>query len=310
MNYLVTGGLGLIGSQLANTIFDNVTIVSRTKKHSDRLKRKDVKLIIKPLSELDAGDIKNIDVIYHCASTVDNYNVLSDPYIDAATNINGTIHLLELCKDLKKKPFFIFLSTFFVYGNVYDQTKKSINEGSKTDPLALYPATKLCAESAVKLYSKLYDIPYLICRLTNVYGAMEDYDNKKKGALNYLIMRAVQNEPISVYKGGNFLRDYIYVDDVVSALMYLEKKARNDLYLIGYGTPIQFKKLMTTILKKAGSRSKISEIDPPFFHSVVGINNFVADCSKINSLGWHATIPPEKGVEKIVKRYQLLLKEM
>ena len=170
LSYFVTGGYGLIGSTLVNSIDENITILTRSEKHKDRIKNKNVKILLKTLHEVEKKDLEGVDVIYHFASTVDNYNVLSDPYTDVETNINGTIRMLEICKNLPKKPKIIYPSTFFVYGNEYDRTKKPINEESKTDPLALYPATKLCAECAIKLYSKLYKIPYLIVRLTNVYG--------------------------------------------------------------------------------------------------------------------------------------------
>ncbi|PIT89042.1 MAG: hypothetical protein COU27_02430, partial [Candidatus Levybacteria bacterium CG10_big_fil_rev_8_21_14_0_10_36_7] len=220
-HYLITGGLGLIGSALANAIDTKTTILTRSTKNKKRLKRKDVKIVVKDLNNISTNDLGGTDVIFHCASTVHNYHVLDDPFIDTHTNIVGTTKLLEACKKLKKKPKIIYLSTFFVYGNTYEKTGKPITEDSPTDPLAIYPATKLCTESIIKLYGKLYNIPYIICRLTNVYGEHEHFDNKKKGALNYLIMQAVLGKELSIYRGGNFFRDYLHVDDLVDALLFL-----------------------------------------------------------------------------------------
>ncbi|OGE16780.1 hypothetical protein A3F00_02485 [Candidatus Daviesbacteria bacterium RIFCSPHIGHO2_12_FULL_37_11] len=309
LSYFITGGYGFIGSELVNNIDGKVTILVRSEKHKERIKNKNCKVIKKDISNITKKDLEGIDVIYHLASTVDNYNVLTNPYLDVKTNITGTIKLLEICKDLPKKPKIIYLSTFFVYGNEYSKSKKSINEESKTDPLAIYPATKLCAESIIKLYSRLYKIPYIICRLTNVYGEHEDYNNKKKGALNYLIMQAVKDEPLLIYKGGNFKRDYIYVDDVVSAIQFLEKKnIVNDTYLVGYGTAILFKDMIDYIHKLTEKKSRIIQIEPPEFHKVVGIADFTADTSKINKLGWRAKIDYKDGVMKIVKNYQEIMK--
>lgn len=307
-SYFITGGYGLIGSCLVDSLLGKVTILTRSNRHKNRVKRKDADVLIKDLSKIEKKDIDNIDVIYHCASTVDNYNVLDNPYIDVDTNINGTIRLLEICKDLGKKPKIIYPSTFFVYGNEYDKTKSPINEESKTEPLAIYPATKLCAESIIKLYSRLYDIPYLICRLTNVYGENEDYVNKKKGAFNYLIMQAIKGETIQLYKGGNFYRDYIYVEDVVEGLKFIEKKnIVNDTYLIGYGKPILFKDLINYIHRITNNKSAILEVEPPVFHKAVGINNFVADISKIKKLGWKPKVSYQEGIKKIVDKYTSFL---
>lgn len=308
ISYFITGGYGLIGSALANSLTGNVTILSHSENHKERLTKKDAKIILKDLAKIQKTDIEGIDIIYHLASTVDNYNVLTNPYLDVETNINGTIRLLEICKNLKKKPKIVFLSTFFVYGNEYDKTKIPINEESKTNPLAIYPATKLCTESIIKLYSKLYDIPYLICRLTNVYGENEDYNNKKKGTLNYLIMQALKGEKISIYRGGKFLRDYIFVTDVVDALKFLEtKKIANETYLIGYGTPVLFRDMIDYILRMTGNESKTEEIEPPRFHEIVGIKNFVADTSKISNLGWKAKIDYKEGIKRIIDKYKSII---
>ncbi|OGH30726.1 MAG: hypothetical protein A3B41_04940 [Candidatus Levybacteria bacterium RIFCSPLOWO2_01_FULL_37_26] len=307
MKYLITGGLGLIGSSIAQSLNGEVTILSRSPTHLDRLKKKDLKLIIKDLKDLERSDIEEVDVIYHAASTVDNYNVLTNPYIDVETNISSTIRLLELCKNLPKKPKIIYFSTFFVYGNEYDRTHNPLNEESKTEPLAIYPATKLCTESIIKLYSRLYKIPYLICRLTNVYDENEDFNNKKKGGLNFIIMQAVKGKLLSVYKGGNFLRDYIYLDDVISALKFLEEKnIANDTYLIGFGKAVLFKDMIDYLHEITGKKSQVTEIDPPEFHNAVGITDFVADTSKINSLGWNAKIDYKEGIKRIVERYKKL----
>lgn len=303
-SYLVTGGYGLIGSGLVNNLDGNITILVKSGRGKERIKKTNVKILRKDLLDITKRDVIGQDIIYHCAGTVDNYNILTDPYIDVNTNINGIIRLLEACKDLDKKPKIVFFSTFFVYGNIYDQTKEIITEDSKTDPLALYPATKLCAEDILKVYSRIYNIPYIICRLTNVYSEHESYNNKKKGALNYMIMLAVKGQPLSVYKGGNFYRDYIYLDDVISAVKFLEEKSvYNETYIIGYGKPVLFKDLIDYIYQLTDKKSEINHIEPPEFHKAVGITNFIADTSKINNLGWRAQIDYKNGLSKIVDAY-------
>lgn len=303
ITYLITGGYGLVGSALANSLKGKITLLVRSDKNKDRVKKR-VRIIKKDLLDIGEKDLKGIDVVLHCASTVDNYHVLSDPYVDIDTNLKGTVKLLEACKNLKQKPKIVFFSTFFVYGNVYSNTKKAITEDSNTDPLALYPATKLCAESIIKLYSRLYGIEYLICRLTNVYSEAEDFNNKKKGAFNYMIMQAVRGEPLFVYKGGNFYRDYIYLDDVVSSVKFLvNKKIKNETFLIGFGKPVLFKDMISYVHKLTGKKSSITEIDPPEFHKVVGITDFVADTMKLNKLGWRAKINYKAGIKRIVDTY-------
>ena len=111
-SYFITGGYGLIGSALANATDGTVTILTRSDRHKERIKKRGVKVITKDLLDINEADIKGQDIIYHCASTVDNYHVLTDPFIDVETNIKGTIKLLEACKNLSKKPKIIFFQLF------------------------------------------------------------------------------------------------------------------------------------------------------------------------------------------------------
>lgn len=301
MKYVVTGGYGFIGSQLANALKGDVTIISKTNTHKKKVIRP-VHEIIKNINNITPKDIEGADVIYHLASTVDNYHILDDPYLDIDTNLKGTINLLECIKNLPKKPKLIYSSSFFVYGNVYEEDQKPINEISRTDPLALYPATKLCAENIIKCYAKLYDFPYIIVRFSNVYGDQEEVTSKK-AALNLLIWKAVHGEIIPVYNNGNFYRDYIYVDDVVRALQLLEEKVHNDTFLIAYGKKVKFKDMIDFLLSKTKG-SSLKSLEPPFFHQVVGIRNFVTDTSKINKLGWSPTIDYKEGISRIIKKYK------
>lgn len=303
MNYLVTGGLGFIGSEIASKLKGSVTIVSRSKKHVRRVASSDFKILYKRVSKLTKKDIANIDVIYHCASTVDNFTILENPYKDVDINIKETIHLLELCKNMEKKPKIVYLSTFFVYGNQYSVGKKPLNEESKTNPLSLYPATKLCAESIITLYFRLYNIPYTICRLTNIYGPTDLVTNKK-GVINYFVKRALESKPLNMYDGGNFYRDYLFIDDAVRAILLTSKQKKSGTYLIASGDSILFSNLITIIHKATKSKSAIVSVPTPPFHEVVGIRDFKADISKLKSLGWKSKVNHNQAIKKIVVSMQ------
>ena len=123
--YLITGGLGLIGSTLANSLQGEVIVVARNKKNKDRIIRNDVTYLFKPFQKLTEKELQGVDIIFHCASTVDNYTIQTDPYADVKTNIEGTISLLETIKTMTKKPKIIYLSTFFVYGHEHDRTQET-----------------------------------------------------------------------------------------------------------------------------------------------------------------------------------------
>jgi nucleoside-diphosphate-sugar epimerase len=118
-------------------------------------------------------------------------------------------------------------------------------------------------------------------------------------------MLAATGKPISVYKGGNFKRDYIYLEDVISAVKFLEnKKVVNDSFLIGTGQPILFKDMINYIHKLTGKKSEIVEVDPPEFHKIVSSTDFVANTAKINHLGGRSRISYKQGFKKVVNAYQ------
>ena len=302
MNVLITGGLGFIGSALANRLCreHQVTVLTRSEKKRSRLREPDrVRVKVGALEDVTSADCADMDFVIHCASTVDNYNILTDPYLDVRTNCAGTIALLEACKE--RKPKLLFVSTFFVYGN---QPKLPVDEQSPCDPLGLYQATKLCAEQFCKIYGRLYSVHVNICRLTNVYGPGETFDNTKKGAFNFLIRKAQLGEPINVYRGGDFFRDYLYIDDAVEALVTVAERApAGELYLAGSGEPVQFKDLMECLHRLTGRKSAIGAIDPPQFHQVVGIRNFSASIAKIKTLGWTPKVGYEEGIKRTLASY-------
>ena len=302
MKILITGGLGFIGSALANRLCreHQVTVLTRSVKGQARLRFPErVRIRVEAVEDVKAADCAGMDLVVHCASTVDNYNILTDPYLDVRTNCAGTIALLEACKE--HKPKFLFVSTFFVYGNA---PKLPVDERSPCEPLGLYPATRLCAEQFCKIYGRLHSFPVNICRLTNVYGPGEAFDNTKKGAFNYLIRKAQLGEPINVYRGGDFFRDYLYIDDAVEALVTVAERApAGKLYLAGYGEPVMFKDLMECLHRLTGRKSSIGSIDPPPFHQVVGMRNFSANISKIKALGWAPKVGYEEGIRRTLASY-------
>ncbi len=302
MNVLITGGLGFIGGALANRFCreHQVTVLTRSEKGLSRLREPDrVRVKIGQVEKVTPADCAGMDLVVHCASTVDNYNVLTDPYLDIRTNCDGTIALLEACK--ARKPKLLFLSTFFVYGN---PSKLPVDEESPCEPLGLYPATKLCAEQFCKIYSRLHGFHLNICRLTNVYGPGEVFDNTKKGAFNYLIHKAQLGEPINLYRGGDFFRDYLYIDDAVEALATVAFRApAGELYLVGSGEPVLFKDLMDCLHRHTDRKSAIGSIDPPEFHQTVGIRNFSANVAKIKALGWVPKVGYEEGITRTLASY-------
>lgn len=222
---------------------------------------------------------KSDEVVYFI-STVDNYNVHTNPYIDIETNLTTLVRTLETCST---NVTFNFISSWFVYGDVPLPAK----ENSYCSPRGFYSITKRTAEQLLISYCETFGIKYRILRLANVLGKSDNKVSKKKNALQYMINQVVNNENIDLYEGGIFYRDYIHVDDVVQAInLIIEKGAVNEIYNVGNGEKVFIGQALRYIKDKVGSTSKFGTMEIPEFHKVVQTKNMVLDVSKIQSLGY------------------------
>lgn len=256
MEINVLGGSGFIGSRYCE-LTSNVLVNSR----DDLVTR---------------GD----EVVYFI-STIDNYNVFTDPYLDINTNLVTLITTLESLKGTDR--VFNFISSWFVYGDVPLPAKESYI----CDPKGFYSITKHTAEQLIISYCDTFNIKYRILRLGNVLGKTDTKVSKKKNALQYMLNELKLNNPISLYDGGQSYRDYIRVDDVVYVInLILNHGKTNDIYNIGNGIPVYLNSVIQYAKDKLQSTSEILSIDTVEFHKKVQTKNMVLDISKIQSLGY------------------------
>ncbi|MBT7706383.1 NAD-dependent epimerase/dehydratase family protein [archaeon] len=304
-NILITGGLGFIGSNLAHESVArgyNVTLFTKT---LDKIKNirgiEDNVLVVEgDIVDIPADIIMRQDYIFHCASTSDNYNIHSDPRLDIKVNCMGTISLLEACREHNPSARIVYPSTFFVNGNL---DELPATPKSPCDPLGLYPATRLAGEQFCKIYNKVFNMNNVIARFTNVFGVREQCQNKKKAAFNYMINLAIDNQEIPLYNSGEFVRDYIYVSDVVDACLVLAESGESgETYYVGRGEQTKFKDLMDIVVEEAGG-GKLEPISPPEFHKNVGITDYWCDNTPLKSLGWSPRVSLREGVRKTIEYY-------
>lgn len=305
MNTLITGGFGFIGSHLAELCVNqghNVTLLSKSEnkiKNIENIKG-DVGVVLKDIKNI-GSEVGGKDYIFHCASTVDNYNIHEEPFKDVDVNCTGTISLLEACRKHNPRARIVYTSTFFVNGNLENLPA---NSESPCNPLGIYPTTKLAAEHFCKIYNQVFDMNTVIARFTNVFGPKEERENKKKAAFNYLINLAIQGKDIPIYGEGSFVRDYIYVKDAVSGLLKIaEKGEKGEVYYVGRGEGIKFKDLMQIVLEEAKS-GKLNFISPPEFHNRVGINDYFCDNGPLRELGWKPETSLRQGIKQTILSYK------
>lgn len=309
MKILITGGTGFVGSCLAEKLLDNnheiILLVRSDKKNSNIASFAD-KVAIEHCDVTDEKRLTKIisekspDAIFHFAGQLTTYESFENPLYDVDVNSKSTLIMLEAIRNLKKKCRFILGSTFWVIGR---PEKLPVTENDCSHPRNVYAADRLASENYCLIYNIVYGLDTVVLRFTNTYGPKEQYLNPKKAALNYLLYKAFRGEEVPIYNKGQFFRDYIYIDDVVSACkIILERGKSAETYFVGSGIRTWFYEIAKIIEELTSA--KIVYIDAPSYHKKIDIGNFVVDNSKLRGLGWQPEMNIRDGIKSILDYFK------
>lgn len=215
MKIIVTGGAGFIGSHLYEALTNNheVRIIDNLSTGFISNLPQNCKILQKDIREVSAKDFEDIEVVFHCAALARVQPSIANPTVYNDVNVNGTLNVLECCKQAKVKRL-IFSSSSSVYG---DSEIMPTAETFETKPLSPYGLQKLIGEQYCKLYSKLYSLDTVCLRYFNVYGERMPTQGSYKTAIGTFIRQKKNKEHLSITNDGNQKRDFTYVKDVVEA---------------------------------------------------------------------------------------------
>ena len=230
--------------------------------------------------------------VLYFISTTDNFNIFEDPQKDIDTNLKVLIDTLQNCKDTG--TIFNFISSWYVYGN----TELPAHENSVCSPKGFYSITKKCAEDLLVSFCETFDIQYRILRLSNVYGIGDMNASKKKNALQFLTTKLINNEPVHLYDGGEFTRDYMHVNDTCHAINKVVRSgAVNEIYNIGSGTEYQFRDLIEIVKDYVGSTSTVELKPTPEIYKNLQVDNMHLDVGRLRALGFECSITIDEGIK-------------
>ena len=299
MNIVIVGGAGFIGTNLAIKLSkineNNLTVVDKAENYFDNLKSLKLNNTFYSVDSLDMNSdfdfLNKQDVVYHLVST----NMPSNSNINITNDLNNNVlyssKLFEKCvsKGVKK---IVFLSSG---GTVYGKTTQiPIVEDSKTDPISSYGLQKLTIEKLLYLYNYLYGIKYSIIRLSNPYGPYQR-PNGKLGVLTTFIYKALHNQLISVYGDGSVVRDFVYIDDAIDAIIRIANSDYNDVFNYGSGVGLSILEVLNYIEKVLDTKLNVEFL--PSRSVDVKINVLNTD-KYINCFGKPKTITIEEGIIK------------
>jgi UDP-glucose 4-epimerase len=248
--------------------------------------------------------VRDQDYIFHLAGLGSHILSLSNPLPDIEINIKGTAILMEACKKYNPDARLIHTGTRGQYGPA---TRLPVSEDAPTNPKGIYEISNLAAEKIIKVYSDTHGVSSVLLRLTNTYGPRAQMKHSRYGVVNWFIRLAVDDETIPVFGDGSILRDFLYVDDCVEALLMSMacQEATGDIFNVGTGIPTNFVELAETIVRVAGTgRWQFAPFTPERKAQEPG--NYYSDVSKIRQIvGWESTTSLEEGLRKTIAYYRL-----
>ena len=311
---LITGGLGFIGSNLAERLVDlnsKVIILDALLPmyggnlfNIENIKDK-VKFVKGDIrdKELVLSLVEGVDIIFNLAAQVSYIDSLNIPYDDLDINCRGHLNIFEACKERNRNVKVIFSSSRLVYGKI---TRNPVDEEHQTRPLSLYAAHKLAVERYCQIYQDAYSINTVVFRITNPYGIRQQMKHSKYSILGWFLRLAMENRTIKIYGDGKQLRDYIFIEDIVNAFLRAgaSENTNGQIFNLGYGRSIAFNEMIKLIVEIVGSGS-YEYVDWPDNYERVETGDFQTDISKIKRyLGWEPKVSIGDGIRRTYEYYR------
>ena len=306
---VVTGGLGFIGSHFIEMCLRNghtiYNIDKETYAANTYLKFDGEYTHIKE-DIADVKDIPKCDIIVNFAAESHVDNSIDESFSFISSNIIGVYNILEILKNKRiqaslrgqpyQYPLYVQISTDEVFGDILEGFFKEDAVHTPSNP---YSATKSAAEQLVVSWARTYDIPYLITRTTNNYGKRQHHEKLIPRAITSLI----KGEKVPVHGNGEYVRNWIHVEDNVEALYAIvDRGEENNSYHIAADEEYSVKEIVEIICEIFGA--KYEDIaDHSSDRSGCDLR-YALNCEKTEALGWSQKRHLKSTLEEIKKYYE------
>ncbi len=261
MNFLITGAAGFLGSALANQLAREGHQV----RGLDDLSTGDPQAL-SPDVHFTRGDVSDrpklwtllqeVDVVYHLAARVSVPESILYPRDYNLVNVGGTVALMEAMRDVGVRRV-VLASSGAVYGDLGDQPL--LTESATPNPRSPYAVSKLAAEYYVRTIGRLWNIETVGLRIFNAYGPGQHLPASHPPVVPYFLRQAQRSGTLVVHGDGTQTRDYLYVDDVVSAMVAASTAPNIDGLVInvGSGTETSVRDLVKRVLDVTGGNPEV-----------------------------------------------------
>ncbi len=306
---LVTGGAGFIGSSLTNNLLENNEVIvvddlsmgnfSNLVESTNLIK---IKGSVTDKKLLEAIFKKyNFDYIFHLAAVASVADSVARPFETHLVNFDSTMTILELLRKNKKTlKRLVFSSSAAVYG---DDPVLPKSETSSIKPLTPYAIDKFASERMVSIYNNLYGIPTSATRFFNVYGPKQNPRSPYSGFISILVDCIKKGKKITIFGNGEQSRDFVYIDDVVQALILLatSDQTHGEVYNVGTGKQVTINELLKIFQEISRKDIEIGYAAP----REVDIVHSVSDSGKIVSIGFENKFDFKSGLAKYLEYEKL-----
>jgi UDP-glucose 4-epimerase len=312
---LITGGLGFLGSNLAIALVGlgaQVTLLdAMLDDHGGNLFNVEPirdRVMVNFSDIRDESSLKYLvagkDYVFHLAGQNDHVLSLRDPFPDIDINIKGAAMLLETCRRVNRSARLVYGGTRGEYGRA---VMLPVAEDHPIRPRGIYELSSLTAQQLFQIYHDNHGVASVTLRLTNVYGERAQMKHSRFGVANWFVRRALDDETIQVFGDGSLLRDFLYVQDAVDAMIRCAatEEAYGQVFNVGNSRASSFRELAETVVRVAGTgRWEFGPFSPERAAQEPG--DFCSDVRKIKRVvGWEPTTSLDEGVAHTVRYYRL-----
>ncbi|GAB4313279.1 MAG: GDP-mannose 4,6-dehydratase [Candidatus Sumerlaeia bacterium] len=254
-------------------------------------------------------------VIYHLASQVAVTTSVENPREDFEVNALGTLNVLEAARLGGRFPVVIFPSTNKVYGGLEDleirerrtryeftHLPEGVDEARPLDFHSPYGCSKGAADQYVRDYCRIYRIPTVVFRMSCQFGPRQ-FGNEDQGWVAHFLIRALRDQPLTIYGDGRQVRDILYIDDLVDLFLLAAERAditQGHIYNVGGGreNSISLLELLDFIREELGRRPRVT-----FGAWRPGDQRiYISNCGRLaEHLGWKPRVPMREGLERLAR---------
>lgn len=307
MNCIVTGGAGFIGSHIVDRLLEdghNVIVIDdfssgKEENFAHHKSLKNLTIVRRSVCDNLSDIFKSvrIDAVFHLAAMPSVPYSIKNPGETHNANVNGTLNLLNNCREYGVKRF-VLSSSSAIYGN---QERLPIYETMQPDPLSPYALHKLVAEQYCRLFNFLYEMECVCLRYFNVYGPRQNPAGDYASLIPKFIGLISNDKTPTIFGDGNQTRDFVFVKDVVEANMLAATTNNRDCFgeaiNIGSGKSSSVNETTDILIKLADKK-----ITPNHSNPVIEVRDSRADIEKAGRLlNWRPKVDFETGLKETIK---------